>query len=77
MEKEINQVLEMSGLSEKKQKELEELELNKLSKEEVYCDILMPQDDPKTCRIGQNEIAFVLSRTKTKENCQNQKQNLP
>ena len=35
MEKEINHVLEVSGLSEKKQKELEELELNKLSREEV------------------------------------------
>jgi U3 small nucleolar RNA-associated protein 14 len=35
MEKEINEVLEKSGLTEKKQKEMEELELNKLSKEEV------------------------------------------
>ena len=36
MEKEIEKVLELSGLSEKKQKEYEDLELNKLSKEEVY-----------------------------------------
>jgi hypothetical protein len=31
MEKEIYQVLEASGLTEKKQKEIEEFELNKLS----------------------------------------------
>ena len=35
MEVEINQLLESSGLTEKKQKEYEELELNKLSKEEL------------------------------------------
>jgi hypothetical protein len=39
MEKEIDQVLELSGLSEKKQKEYEELELNKLSKEDVTISI--------------------------------------
>ena len=36
MEKEIYEVLEKSGLGEKKQKEFEELELNKLSKIEVF-----------------------------------------
>ena len=35
MEKEIYQVLEASGLTEKKHKEIEELELNKLSREEM------------------------------------------
>jgi U3 small nucleolar RNA-associated protein 14 len=35
MEKEINEVLEKSGLTEKKIREMEELELNKISKEEV------------------------------------------
>ena len=35
MEKEINEMLEGAGLSEKKQKEYEDLELNKLSKSEV------------------------------------------
>ena len=35
MEKQIDEMLEKTGMSEKKQKEYEELEMNKLSPEEV------------------------------------------